>query len=214
MELYLIRHAQSLNNAKPEAERVEDPGLTEVGHAQAGHLADWIRTLELTRLITSPFRRTLLTAEPLRRATGLTPEVRVTVHEQGGCYRGHVPGRLAGRPGMTRAEIEREFPEFDAGREIDGTGWWKSQPYETRAAAALRAAGVIEHAHREFAGSGERVGVVTHADFKLLLLEHIHGEPLDVPRNVSVTKILLTPAKAVLADYNRVDHLPSELVTF
>ena len=31
MELYLIRHAQSQNNVKPEEHRVEDPPLTELG---------------------------------------------------------------------------------------------------------------------------------------------------------------------------------------
>ena len=35
MELYLIRHAQSQNNALPEEQRVEDPGLTELGNQQA-----------------------------------------------------------------------------------------------------------------------------------------------------------------------------------
>ena len=85
MQLFLIRHAQSQNNALPEEQRVEDPGLTELGHRQAELLADWVPALNLTRLITSPFRRTLLTTEPIRRATSLIPEVRVDLHEQGGC---------------------------------------------------------------------------------------------------------------------------------
>ena len=38
MRLYLIRHAQSENNARPEHERVEDPGLTELGARQIDHL--------------------------------------------------------------------------------------------------------------------------------------------------------------------------------
>ena len=214
MELFLIRHAQSLNNAEPESRRVEDPGLTDVGHAQARHLADWIGALELTRLITSPFRRTLMTTAAILHATGIEPQVRAAIHEQGGCYRGHVPGELVGRPGMTRSEIEQEFPAFDVENEIDGTGWWKSQPYETLSQAASRAAQVIEQTRQEFAHTDERVAYVTHADFKRLLLEQFHNELLDTPRNVSVTKILLTPTGANLADYNRVGHLPAELVTF
>ena len=63
MELYLIRHAQSLNNALPEEQRVEDPGLTELGLQQADCLGKWIGTLALTKVITSPFRRALETAK-------------------------------------------------------------------------------------------------------------------------------------------------------
>ena len=98
MELYLIRHAQSENNAQPEEQRVEDPALTAMGRRQAGLLADWITSLNLTRLITSPFLRTLETTEAIRQATRLTPEVRVQLHEQGGCYRGYGPDGREGRP--------------------------------------------------------------------------------------------------------------------
>lgn len=62
MELYLIRHGQSENNARPEHLRVEDALLTELGHQQAGLAAEWIKTIGLDRLFSSPFRRALQTA--------------------------------------------------------------------------------------------------------------------------------------------------------
>ena len=71
MQLYLIRHGQSENNARPEHMRVEDAELTELGHQQARHLAPWIATLELDRLFCSPFRRALQTAWPLMQQAGL-----------------------------------------------------------------------------------------------------------------------------------------------
>ena len=46
MELYLIRHAQSLNNALPAEDRVEDAPLTDIGHQQCSHLAKWIPELK------------------------------------------------------------------------------------------------------------------------------------------------------------------------
>ncbi|MCH7726450.1 MAG: histidine phosphatase family protein [Planctomycetes bacterium] len=214
MQLYLIRHAQSQNNAKPEEQRVEDPGLTELGDKQARLLAEWIPTLKLTRLFSSPFRRALLTAEPVRKATSLAPAVLVELHEKGGCYGGHTPQNFVGRPGMTRSEIEQAFPEFNVTTDFDGKGWWGSKPYESWDAARERAARLFERTRDEFAGTDERVGYVMHADFKLLFLEHIHAELLDVPYNTSVSLLRITRTESRLEDFNRAEHLSNDLVTW
>lgn len=212
MELYLIRHAQSQNNALPEEQRVEDPGLTELGRQQADLLGKWIPQLELTRIITSPFLRALETAERIRESTRLTPEVRTAIHEQGGCCSGHPAVGMVGRPGMSRTEIERRFPAFQVSAEIDGKGWWQCQPYETREAARQRAAAVLRQTREEFAHTSHRVAYVTHADFKLLFLEHLHAQPLDVPCNASVTKVLITADACRLVEHNNVRHLPADLI--
>ncbi|MBI2480542.1 MAG: histidine phosphatase family protein [Planctomycetia bacterium] len=213
MQLYLIRHAQSQNNALPEEERIEDPGLTELGRQQAEHLAKWIPLLRLTRLITSPFRRTLMTTEPIRRVTALIPEVRIDLHEQGGCYAGHDLSSKVGRPGMTRREIEAEFSGYRVADNIDGAGWWQSKPYETWEAARIRAARLLEETCREFAHTDERVAFVMHADIKRLFLSHLHADPLDVPCNTSVTEIEFTTNSQRLRAFNQINHLPSRLVT-
>ncbi|MBC8353742.1 MAG: histidine phosphatase family protein [Planctomycetes bacterium] len=213
MQLFLIRHAQSQNNALPEEERVEDPGLTELGHQQAQLLGAWIPSLKLTRLITSPFRRTLLTTEPIRRATLLTPEVQVDLHEQGGCYSGHSFPNITGRPGMTRDEIEAEFSDYQVSDDIDGSGWWSSKPFETWEAARWRAARLIESTKREFAHTDERVAFVMHADIKSLFLSHLHDEHLGVPCNTSVTEIELTPNSHKILEFNLTGHLPADRIT-
>jgi len=213
MELYLIRHAQSLNNAGPEQERVEDPPLTDLGHQQAVHLARWIPSLKLTRLITSPFLRTLQTTEHIHPPAALKPQVWRQLHEHGGCVAGPSPDVMVGRPGMTRAEIESRFPAFDVGAEIDGDGWWKSRPYETLDEACHRAAKLLARTRDELAGTDERVGYVTHGGFTPLLIECFHPVPLEVPRNTSVTKIDVTPDTTRLNYYDRVEHLPAHLIS-
>ncbi len=213
MQLYLIRHAQSQNNALPEEERVEDPGLTELGQQQAEHLGGWIASLKLTRLITSPFRRTLLTTEPIRRATSLIPEVRIDLHEQGGCYSGHDFTAKLGRPGMTRREIELEFSGYRVADDIDGEGWWQSKPYETWEAARIRAARLLEATLREFAHTDERVAYVMHADIKRLFISQLHTDPLDVPCNTSVTEVEFAGSSQRLKAFNQIKHLPERLVT-
>ena len=213
MELYLIRHAQSVNNALPDDRRVEDPALTEVGLQQAALLAKWITGLNLTRLIASPFLRTLLTAEQIHRETNWPVEVRAELHEQGGCYSGHTPQNMMGRPGMTRQEIQQRFPSFQVAADIDGQGWWRSQPHESRETARERARRLLHTTREEFGHTEERVGYVMHADIKLLFLGHFHAEPLETPYNVSVSKVVFNSKTARLEDYNLVQHLLPRLIT-
>ena len=213
MQLYLIRHAQSQNNALPDHQRVEDPGITELGCLQAKFLAERVGTLKLTRLFTSPFRRTLQTTKPIYDATSLRPEVRIDLHEQGGCYRGHTVDNVCGRPGMNRTEIEREFPGFDVSAELDGEGWWASKPHENYQAAKHRAGKLLQRAIDEFGDTDERVAFVMHADIKLIFLREFHSELLDCPCNTSLTMIEITSGQCQLVDFNCVRHLPVELVT-
>ena len=58
-----------------------------------------------------------------------------------------------------------------------------------------------------------RVAYVMHGDIKLLFLAQVQTETLDIPFNASVTKVLIGHEERRLKEYNRVDHLPDELVT-
>ncbi len=214
MQLYLIRHAQSENNARPEHLRVEDPGLTELGHRQAERLAQWTVGAQLTRLITSPFRRALQTTQPVCQATGLKAEVWIDLHEQGGCYRGWQSGSYEGCPGLNRTQIEGQFAGFVVSPEIDERGWWRSQRYESDAAARSRAERLLRTTRERFAEDAEEVvGYVMHADFKRLFLatlfaddawaERVHG-PLF---NAAVTCCTLTHDSVRLNFFNSATHL-------
>ncbi len=216
MELYLIRHAQSLNNARPPQQRTEDAPLTDLGHRQASYLAAWIPSLNLTRLIVSPFLRTLQTAEHLRTSTSLAPEVWIDLHEQGGCVHGTTREVMVGRPGMSRSEIKTRFPAFHIPdqEDLDGEGWWKCKPYESQDAAEQRAEVLLERTRSAFSRTDQRVAYVMHGDFQLLFLSRFHSGPLGRPYNASVTKMMVSPKETRLEDYNRVAHLPEELKTF
>ena len=54
-KLYLVRHAQSTNNANPEPKRIPDPPLTELGTQQAQALSTYVPNIQPTHLLTSPF---------------------------------------------------------------------------------------------------------------------------------------------------------------
>lgn len=71
--LYFIRHAESLANTggtTPDAAQIP---LTEQGWQQAEALLD--RFSQVDQIIVSPYLRTLQTAEPLLKRTGLTAQV-------------------------------------------------------------------------------------------------------------------------------------------
>lgn len=68
--LYLVRHAQSTNNAQPESQRIPDPPLTDLGEQQAQALALAIDQLSPDHLFSSPFLRTLQTTAPVAQALG------------------------------------------------------------------------------------------------------------------------------------------------
>ncbi|RMF94304.1 MAG: histidine phosphatase family protein [Nitrospinota bacterium] len=218
MELYLIRHAQSGNNANP-AQRVEDPSLTRLGHQQAARVAERFTSAGITRLFTSPFRRALETTAYLRQATGLTPEIWIDLHEQGGVMRGTDPATYVGCAGMTRDEIRAEFPGYVIPAEIDERGWWKGKPFEGLEAAQTRAERVVQQTIARFARSQERVIFVSHGTFIRLLLGAFIGYPilqrnwLGEVWNTAVSTLLITPEQVQMTSFNSVCHLPPEWIS-
>ena len=213
MKLFLIRHAQSANNAKPEHQRVEDPGLTDIGREQAQRLGTRIPSLDLTHLVTSPFRRALATTDAAIAQSSLVPEVWTDLHEQGGCYRGHEPGQLIGRPGMTRSAVEQEFAGYRVEDAIDDQGWWKSQPYETWEEARRRAQRLVDRTVSTFAPD-DRVAFVMHADFKQLFIQTMTNRFDGFPYNTSISTLTISRDQQALDEYNCVAHLTDDLVSW
>jgi len=243
MQLYIIRHAQSTNNAlADQRDRVKDPDLTELGYSQAEivaqHLATGINPEQvvgvseedthirsrkgfgLTRLYCSAMYRSLLTAQPIGRALGLTPEVWVDIHEHGGIFLDHQDERgVVGYPGRTRSEILADFPGYNLPEEITEAGWWDPQQGKEDWPACQGRAIKVANKLRQCAGSDERIGMVSHGGFIDVLLKALLNQ---LPRpnifyhhyNTAITRIDFRPAGPLDIRYiNRVGHLPPELVS-
>lgn len=56
--IYLVRHGQKLPHAG-------DPGLTEIGLKQARETGEYLRQFPITKIIASPYKRTVETAEQI-----------------------------------------------------------------------------------------------------------------------------------------------------
>lgn len=220
MQLYLIRHAESENNARQPHERTEDPPLTAVGRLQAQHLSNWVKTLKVDTLICSPVRRALQTTRYITAETGLHVHVWADIFEEGGIYRGYGPAALEGGPGLARSEVLYHFTEH-AGSTLDPSigheGWW-NRNRESVEEAVSRATSVSKRFIETFGNSGRTVAAVTHADFKRKLLTQMLGQFVDASRlgtlrNTGITKLNYDGEHWRLDWFNSVTHLPAKLIT-
>ena len=222
MRLYLIRHAESENNALAEESvqrRKVDPDLTPLGYQQRDLLARHIAGANgggyaITHLYTSAMARSLLTAKPLAEALGLAPAVWLDLHELGGMYQMR-DGADVGFGGMTRAEISRKFEGYQLPEALTERGWYDaSQGYEAIERSVERANAVAAKLH-EWRECERVIALVSHAGFLNLLLQAINGDEhyrkgwRYYHNNTAITRIDYAGAGPILHYMNRVDHLPA-----
>ena len=247
MQLYLIRHCQSENNALWASSgssegRFPDPLLTAVGHRQAGYLAEFLAKnhevaatngvdpnnrlgFGLTHLYCSLMERAVITGTYIARATGLPLVAWEEIHEHGGIYyEDEQTGERIGLPGPNRAYFERRYPHFLLPDYLDAKGWW-NRPFEEREQASERARRVLHDLIQKHGEREDRVALVTHGGFFMTFLtvlfdftrpNEVLGKPIDVwvkMNNASITRIDFEPERARLMYLNRVDFLPTELLT-
>ena len=231
MDLFIIRHGQSANNALPDIrDREVDPPLTDLGKRQAGILAEFLaggethdlvfdtttnakfqvrRGFGITTLFSSAVYRSLLTVQPVAQSLGLAPKIWVDIHEEGGMFLDHGgdEGRV-GYPGRTKSEILAEFPSYDLPPGIGEKGWW-NRDYEDQPSLRARAARIAvelrEMAARESAGE-ERVAMITHGGFMNALLNALFGNPPEGQifyrhHNTSISRIRIDGNKRIDVQY-------------
>jgi broad specificity phosphatase PhoE len=155
--MILIRHGQTEFNRVFSATRrdpgIRDPDLTEAGRRQASAIAEALAQLpgpQVRRLITSPYRRGLETAEIIAARHSLAITVAALVAER--CV-------FACDIGSPRAALAERWPALALDHLPDP--WWP-QAEESEAALAARAA----RFRKRLAAEGWReTAVVTHWGF-------------------------------------------------
>lgn len=241
MELFLIRHGQSANNALADIrDREVDPPLSELGERQAeilaGYLADGEthdlsavsatnnskfqirRGFGITALYASAMYRSLQTVRPIAKSLGLAPQIWIDLHEEGGMYLNHGGGEgLVGYPGRTRSEILAEFPGYQLPSGITDAGWW-NQGHEELPSLVARATRVAEQL-REMAAREDRVAIITHGFFMDVLLKALFGRLTGENiyyrhHNTAISRLGIKAGERIeVLHLNRVDHLAPELIS-
>ncbi|MBN2472089.1 MAG: histidine phosphatase family protein [Anaerolineae bacterium] len=240
MDLYLIRHGQSVNNAigtedqeKFERLRHHDPALTEIGQAQAARLGAYLAAsaangsgITFDRLYTSAMHRALQTTRAVAEALERTPQVWLDIHETGGMYSMESDGQVRGSTGITRARFAADFPGWAPPDEITEAGWWDpsrgEETLEDSITRAQRVAGVLYRVAEETPEI--RLALVSHGAFLDRLIRALLGLPMPTPEkrrllyahnNTGLSKISFTQRWGTLVEYlNRVDHLSPDLHTW
>lgn len=239
MQLYFIRHAQSVNNLIYDQTgswrgRVEDPELTDLGVKQAerlaAHLAErrdvqpspgWdpfnLRGYAITHLYTSPMVRAAHTASLVGQAIGLSPVVWEDIHEAGGIYLDGEDGSKIGLPGKNRAYFEERFPALTLPVTIGENGWWNHRPFESDDERAERAGRAWRTLLDRHGGTDDHVAMVSHGEFFVRFLAAALG--LNAADrvwfsmgNTAISRMSLRDDVAVIYT-NRLTHLPPELVS-
>ncbi|NLI26254.1 MAG: histidine phosphatase family protein [Acetobacter sp.] len=129
--MIVLRHCQSEFNRLFSATRrdpgIPDPPLSLHGKQQAENLVTALKDYHFSRVIVSPFTRTLQTAYPLCKARGILPEIHPLVRERAAfsCDVGSPPSLLAS-----------QWPDIDF-TQLEET-WW-TQGIEPEAAVDQRA---------------------------------------------------------------------------
>jgi 2,3-bisphosphoglycerate-dependent phosphoglycerate mutase len=216
--VYLVRHAQSENNAKPESQRIPDPAITDLGIRQALAFSRFASSLAPTHLYTSPFLRTLQTTAPMADALGIVPSVKADLYEQGGCYRGYRINDRTPEPGLNRSGIQSLHPNWIIDPSIDELGWNKHTSYEHLEEARARANRVSNWLVEQPWPKESRVMLVIHADFKIRMLEALLDR-LDIEDqlgsviNTAWTSLKYSGGHWKLDRFNQYDHLESDMVS-
>jgi 2,3-bisphosphoglycerate-dependent phosphoglycerate mutase len=177
--------------------------------------------------------RAVITGEVIARALGMKLFAWPEWHEGGGIYLDdEETGEPQGLPGKNRAYFETHHPGLVLPEEIDPFGWW-NRPFETQLQRRERARRALAQLWECHGNTQDRVAVVSHGGF----YNHFLFNLLDLPgrdeyeepgsndgknppsgrwflmNNAAITRIDFDSDTVRLAYHNRLDFLPSELIT-
>ena len=192
VQVLLIRHALPLRTQAGEG---SDPELAEAGWQQARRLPDALSRFPLSRLISSPQRRAVQTAQPVAAATGLPVDIdeRLAEYDRGLSH--YIPLE------QVRAERPDDWTRMAAGQ-LPGTV--DADAFHERVWAALR--DVVAAADHE-----DTVAVFSHGGVINLVLHEVLGtaKPLSFPIDyASVTPLRYSrTGNFTVAGVNGIEHV-------
>jgi probable phosphoglycerate mutase len=192
MQLLLVRHALP---HRTEAGEGADPELSEEGWEQAGRLPDALARFPLARLISSPQRRALQTAEPVAKAIGCSVDIddRLAEYDRGLSH--YVPIE----------QVRKERPEEWA-RMADGRLPSSVDEGEFRRRVGAALSDIVAAAdHDETVAVFSHGGVINVILHELLGTKRLLSFPIDY---VSITRLLYARSGfGTVAAVNTTEHV-------
>lgn len=169
----LTRHGETVWNTEHKAQGHLDSPLTPQGHQQGRAIAERMRGVPFDHLYSSDLERCRITAQYIADQTGHTIQFDERLRER----------NLGVIQGLSQAESRKQFPEVvEALRRYDRhfqvPEGESHHQFLSRAKACLDD---LAQRHR-----GERLMVVTHGGFLMVLFKDWLGIPTDAPRKFFV----------------------------
>jgi broad specificity phosphatase PhoE len=192
MQVLLVRHALPLRSAPGEG---SDPDLSDEGRAQVQRLPDALARFPISRVVSSPQRRAIQTAEPVATARALAVEIDDRFAEYDRDLPAYVPVE------QIRAEMPEEWARLAQGHLPSAVD---EDAFRARVGAAVDDLVAA-------ADADDTVAVFSHGGVINLLLHEILGTarllsfPVDY---ASVTRLLYSRSgQATVAGVNAVEHV-------
>jgi len=204
LNLYLLRHGETIYSRSGGHCGWIDPDLTEIGQQMAVAFAQTYASVAWDAIYTSPMKRTLATAQPLCSKIGLEPQIRAGLKE---IHYGDWEGR-------TVAEVQAQHGK-DYRRWQAEPGWNAPTHGETGLQVANRALAVVaEITDRHQSG---QVLIVSHKATIRIILCYLLGielgryrERLDIPV-CSVSVVTMGQGGPILKSLGDRYHLDENL---
>ncbi|MDT5087973.1 MAG: hypothetical protein QOG47_680 [Mycobacterium sp.] len=196
MQLLLVRHALPLRSEPgPALQGRADPDLSDEGRAQVERLPDALSRFPITRVVSSPQRRAVQTAEPVAAVRGLDIEIDDRFAE----YDRELPFYIPIE--QIRAENPQEWARMASGQLPSAVD---EDAFRARVQAAVdNVAATTEHEDTVAVFShGGVINVVLH---EILGTRRILSFPIDY---VSVTRLLFSRSgQASVVTVNATEHV-------
>lgn len=186
----------------------------------------------LTHLYCSLMVRAVETGLYIAESTGLPLVGWPEIHERGGLHQtDDETGEEVGQPGPNRDFFRATYPLLLLPEGLGELGWWNLRRPETVAESIPRAEAVWQELLRRHGGTDDRVALVSHGGFFQSLLSVIVsasrrklGDDLegdDIAHdalwfgisNTAISRFEVYEDAVVIRYLNRVDHLPTEMIS-
>jgi len=162
MELYLVRHGESVGNISP-GEDMPDCPLTDLGEKQANLVVQGLIDAEITHIISSPLIRTLQTAQPFARKINKPIIVMNNAYEI---------RELESCKGARLSDLMEQFPEARFDEDFEPNGW-HYEGYETPSSIMKRAANIVEQLKQY--PENAKIAMFAHAGLNQYLIRELIG---------------------------------------
>jgi broad specificity phosphatase PhoE len=196
MQMLLIRHALPLRSEPgPASQERADPNLSDEGRAQVERLPDALARFPIARVISSPQRRSIQTAEPVARLRGVDVEIDERFAEYDRDLPVYIPIE------QIRAENPQEWARMANGHLPSSVD---EDAFRARVQAAIDNV-AASAAHEDTVAVFSHGGVINVVLHQILGTRRILSFPIDY---VSVTRLLFSRSgQASVVAVNGTEHV-------